>query len=86
MFSLSICQIFVLSERWFSPRLFLFRFPLGVYAFFFQIPCVRRKGSCHYLIVSYGVDKRKSDRYMNFSGKEDHFCSESSMLGAVEGS
>lgn len=32
------------------------------------------------------IDKRKSDRYMNLSGKETLFCSESSMLGAIEGS
>lgn len=37
-------------------------------------------------LFGYFIDKRKSNRYMNLSGKGDHFCYESNMLGAVEGS
>ena len=81
---LSICQIFALSKRYFSPWLF-FRFPLGVYVHFsfkYHVSGERR----FLPLFDQFIDKRKSDGYMNFSGKEDHLCSESSMLGVVEGS
>lgn len=85
VFSLSICQIFALSERWFSSRLLLLRFPLGgCICFFLSNTMCQAKRFLQ--LFDYFIDKRKSDRYMNFSGKEDHFCSESSMVGAVEGS
>lgn len=56
---------------WLSPQLFLSRFPLGVFAFFFQIPSVRGEN----VLPLFGcfIDKRKSDRYMNLSGKRTFF-------------
>lgn len=82
MFSLSIRQIFALPEVWFCSRLFLSRFPLVYKRSSFK--CLVSKAKKFLPLFDCFIYKRKSDRYMNLSGKEVHFGFERSMLGAIK--